>query len=122
MKNAVSQKGMTLIEVLVSFAILAGILLSVLTLVGQNAQYMLSAEERLLASIATDNLVTEELARLESPRAGEEVGAAVVAGRQFAYTRTVVEVGERAVLIEYRVQREGGEQTLARATALKARQ
>jgi type II secretion system protein I len=121
MNKAAQQAGMTLIEVLVAFAILSGILLSVLTLVGQNAQYMLSAEERLLASIATDNLMTEELATQEVPRPGEEVGQVVLAERQFAYTRTVVEIGERAILIEYQIRREGGEQTLARATALKER-
>ena len=116
------QSGMTLIEVLVAFAILSGIALSVLTLVGQNAQYMLTAEEKLLASIAADNLLTNDLARTQTPSAGESEGVVSVAERPFAFKRTVVEIGERAVLIDYEVHREGGAQTLARASALKKEQ
>ncbi len=113
------QYGMTLIEVLVAFAILAGIALSVLVLTGQNAQYMLTAEEKLLASIAADNLLTNDLARREIPSAGETKGAVTIAERPFAFTRTVVEIGDRAILIDYEVRRGGGEQTLARVSALK---
>lgn len=116
------QSGMTLIEVLVAFAILSGIALSVLTLVGQNAQYMLTAEEKLLASIAADNLLTNDLARLETPSAGESEGAVSVAERSFAFKRTVVEIGANAVLIDYELSREGSAQTLARASALKRAQ
>ncbi len=117
--NRTGQRGMTLIEVLVAFAILSGIALSVLTLVGQNAQYMLTAEEKLLASIAADNLLTSDLARRETPSVGESEGSVTIAERPFAYRRIVVEIGERAVMIDYEIRREAGEQVLSRASALK---
>ena len=120
-RSVQAQKGMTLIEVLVAFAILSGIALSVLTLVGQNAQYMLTAEEKLLASIAADNLLTNDLARQETPSAGETAGTITIAEQAFAYRRVVVEIGERAVAIDYELRREGGEQVLSRASALKER-
>ncbi len=117
--NAGRQRGMTLIEVLVAFAILSGIALSVLTLVGQNAQYMLTAEEKLMASIAADNLLTNDLARRETPSAGLTEGSISIAELPFAFRRVVVEIGERAVMIDYEIRREGGEQVLSRASALK---
>ncbi|MEM8772952.1 MAG: type II secretion system minor pseudopilin GspI [Pseudomonadota bacterium] len=120
MTKSQHQRGLTLIEVLVAFAILAGLTLSVMSLISQNAQYMLSAEERLLATIAADNLLTNDLAVLETPDAGESAGAVEIAGREFAYTRNVIEIGETAILIEYAVRRADGEQTLSRASALKA--
>ncbi len=113
------QCGMTLIEVLVAFAILSGLALSVLTLVGQNAQYMLTAEEKLLASIAADNLLTNDLAIRETPPAGETEGSVTIAERPFAFRRVTVEIGERAVMIDYEVRRAGSEQVLSRASALK---
>lgn len=115
-----SQKGMTLVEVLVAFAILSGIVLSVMVLVGQNAQYMLSAEQRVLASVAVDNMLTRDLAVREIPAPGETQGEASVAGRVFEYRRTISEIGDQAILIEYRVIAEGGTQTIARGSALKA--
>ena len=116
------QAGLTLVEVLVAFAILAGLVVSILTLIGQNAQYMLTAEERLLASIAADNLLTNDLAILEVPEPGEESGVVTVAGREFGFLRVTRELGEETIVIEYRVASGVDGQTLARATALKARQ
>lgn len=118
--SARAQTGLTLIEVLVAFAILAGLVVSVMALVGQNARFLISAEERLLGQIAIDNLLTEELARLETPRVGEERGAVTVAGRELVWIRTVTEIGASAVQIEYRTLREENGQTLARGAALKA--
>ena len=117
-----NQRGMTLIEVLVAFAILSGLVLSVLSLLGQNTQYMLTAEERLLASVAADNLLTNDLARRETPGPGETDGQIIVAERAFAFTRTIFEIGGQGVLIQYEVRRDGSEQTLSRVSAFKEQQ
>lgn len=116
-----SQAGLTLIEVLVAFAILAGLVVSILALIGQNAQYMLTAEERLLASVAADNLLTNDLAILETPSPGEEAGVITVSDREFGFLRITRELGEETVIIEYRVSSSIDGQTLARASALKER-
>lgn len=119
MSHKSAQCGMTLIEVLVAFAILSGIALGVLTLVGQNAQYMVTAEEKLLASIAADNLLTNDLALRETPSAGESEGQITIAERPFVFRRSVVEIGQRAVVIDYEIRRQDGEQVLSRASAMK---
>ncbi|MEM8936321.1 MAG: type II secretion system minor pseudopilin GspI [Pseudomonadota bacterium] len=115
------QRGMTLIEVLVAFAILAGLSVSVLALLGQNAQYIVSAEQRLFARVAADNLLTEELARRAPPDTGGKIGKIVVSNHAFTYEQTVVEVGSAALFIEYSIQLEDAEQVIARASAVKAR-
>lgn len=113
------ERGMTLVEVLVAFAILAGVVVSVMALIGQNTRYVMSAEERLLASIAADNLLTEDLARQALPNEGVEEGEIVIGARPFVYRRTVTELGGGVARIDYAVEVAGSEQTLARASALK---
>lgn len=119
MRPRKQQSGMTLIEVLVAFAILAGLSLSVLTLIGQNAQYMLIAEERMLASVAADNLLIGDLAVAATPPSGFFEGETTLANRSFVFTRTVTEIGNNAVFIEYSLRNETSPQTLARVSALK---
>jgi len=113
-----NQRGMTLVEVLVAFAILAGVVLGVMALISQNTRYIISAEERLLASIVADNRLTEDLALLSTPSEGVEEGEVTLAGRDFIFIRTVSDFGA-GVQIEYVVKRSDGEQTLARVSALK---
>jgi len=119
MTHLTFQKGMTLLEVLISFAILSGLVLSVFVLMNQNSNYLLVAEERLLASIAVDNLLTNDLAVQEQFSAGVTSGEVSVGGYAFSYSRSVVEIGERGLLIQYQISMPSSEQTLARATAVK---
>ena len=116
-----SQRGMTLIEVLVAFAILAGVVVSVLALISQNTRFILSAEERLLASIAADNLLTMDLAASTPPGGGAAEGEIIVGSRTFLYSREAFEIGENAIQIEYAVRLPEHSQTLARSAALKRR-
>lgn len=113
------ERGLTLVEVLVAFAILAGVVVSVMGLIGQNTRYIVSAEERMLASVAADNMLTEELVQLASPNETVEEGETTIASRTFVYRRSVIELGNGVAQIEYAVRRPGGDQTLARASALK---
>lgn len=115
------QRGMTLLEVLIAFAVLSGLVLSVMGLLAQNARYIGSAEDRLLASILSDNLLANDLALREFPNAGVTSDEAEIAGRPFSYDRTVVEVGDQALFIQYAVRRLNEPQVLARAGALRTR-
>ncbi|MEO1251892.1 MAG: type II secretion system minor pseudopilin GspI [Pseudomonadota bacterium] len=115
------QRGMTLIEVLVAFAILAGLVLTVMTLTGQNAQYAARTEDRLLAQIAADNLLVADLAARRSPPVGDTGAAAEVFGRNFSYRRSVYDAGERAVLIQYEILGDDNESVLARVSAVRGK-
>ena len=113
------QRGMTLVEVLVAFAILAGVVIGVMALVSQSAQFVISSEERLLASIAADNLMTEELAHRTTPSEGVEEGEVIIGGRTFVFRRSITPVDESIVQIEFSLRLATGEQNLARIFALK---
>ena len=115
------ERGMTLVEVLIAFAILAGVVSSVVALVGQNARFMTSAEDRLVAAIAADNLMTAELATRQAVQTGSTDGVIDIAGRRFVYTRRAIEASQRIFQIEFDVRREGETRTLARVSALKER-
>ena len=115
------QKGMTLVEVLVAFAIMSGVVVSAMTLVSQNTRYMIYAEERLLAQIAADNLMAEAMAKRATPGTGQRDGTILIGDREFEYTVSAIEIGDRLIQIEYQVRREGNVQTLARANAVRER-
>ncbi len=114
------EAGFTLIEVLIAFAILAGVVASTLALLSQNARFMVAAQDRLMAEIAADNLMVQELATATSLSTGETTGAVTVAGRSFDFQRVVLDASENVVQIEYVIRRTGGTQPLARVAALKA--
>ncbi|MGF1543574.1 MAG: prepilin-type N-terminal cleavage/methylation domain-containing protein [Parvularculaceae bacterium] len=115
-----AQAGMTLVEVLVAFAILAGVLGSVLTLLSQNARFMIAAEDRLMAQIAAYNLAVVELARATRRAQGASEGVAVVGDRRFAFTRSAIEPRRGVLQIDYVVRRADGRQALANVSLLMA--
>ena len=115
----ISQRGMTLVEVLVAFAILAGVIVSVMALISQNTRYIITAEERLLAEVLADNLLTADLARRASPGEGVEQGEAQIASYAFVYTRRIATLNAGVLQIEYSVQRADNPQRLASAMALR---
>ena len=120
-RNHSASNGMTLVEVLVAFAVLAGVMTSVLALAGQNARFMASAEDRLAAGFLADNLMVEALATQRRIATGSTDEAIEYAGRRFEYARTVQTVNDDVLQIEFDVRREGEGQTLARVSALKQR-
>jgi general secretion pathway protein I len=112
---------MTLVEVLVAFAILGMLAASILMLVGQSAQFIAAAEERAVAGIVADNLMVESLAASAPLERGDSSGEMQLGGRTFSFERVVVEPGvEGVVRIEIRVRAAGGRQVLASATTLNA--
>lgn len=114
------QSGLTLIETLVAFAILSSIILSVSAIISQAARLTLSAEERLLASIAADNLVTAELAS-ERTRFDDN-GEIVLAGRTFTFEREAIDASDETEQITYRIRLAGSAQAIARVDVVKLKQ
>ena len=114
-----SQAGLTLIEVLVAFTILAGVMASVLTLLSQNTQFMVIAEDRLMANILADNLMVEELLDDRRLDIGSKAEQRRFAGREFFYSRTALEVNAGVYQVRYEIRRGEEGQTLARVVALR---
>ncbi|MEO1014896.1 MAG: type II secretion system minor pseudopilin GspI [Pseudomonadota bacterium] len=113
------QRGLTLVETLVAFAILTGVVASLVALLSQTARYMASAEDRFLASLLANNLMVEELARIEPSPRGSSTDQAFFAGRDFDYVRTGVEVRDGVVQVTFDVKRAGEDALLARTAALR---
>ena len=116
-----SQSGLTLIEVLVAIAILAGAVGAVLVLMATQARGASALSDQALARIVAENamvavVIGEETGR--SPSGSEEI-----AGREFAWAaaRTSAPLpGLDAVTVS--VRRDGGEQVLAGLSTLVAQQ
>ena len=114
-------RGMTLIEVMVALVILALVATSILSMIGQNARFIASAEDRLMASILADNILVERLATLAPLEEGEENYDLEFGGREWACREIVTEVpGVGLLRIDLSVSAKSTEQVLATVTTLKA--
>lgn len=117
-RNRREQTGVTLVETLIALAIMGLTAASTIALIGQNTQFMFSAEERLMASIAADNIMVETLSA-ENLEAGEEAGDVTLSGRIFAYTRSIeISPFDGLLIVEIDVVRPPSSQVLASATTL----
>lgn len=113
------QKGVTLIEVLTALALLAGVVASVTGLIGQNARFAAAARDRLLASIAAENLMVLEFADAAAPQLGASEDVIAVGDQTFVYRRTARTVQAGLVQIDLEVRRDGETQTLARLSSVR---
>jgi hypothetical protein len=95
------------------------VVVGVMALISQNTRFIISAEERLLAAIAADNLMTAEMARRAVPGAGVEDGVVNIASYEFSYSKSVVDLSGDLAQIEFVVRSPHGEQNIARIMALK---
>ena len=114
-----SERGLTLVETLVALAIMGLTAASILTLIGQNTRFIISAEEKTFASVAADNLMVEALALATLDR-GEETGDIEINGRRYSFVRRVEDsTAEELAVVEIEVRSADGAQVLASATSLR---
>lgn len=119
MANRHAQVGLTLVETLVSLAILSAIALSSYAVLSQATRFMAREQERALASVIADNMLIETLAKKAAPDKGVEEGEQGLAGRRFFWRRTVTEAGESYVNVEVTIALPPGDQALARVAAIR---
>ncbi len=93
MMIAPRQRGITLVETLVALAIMGLVTTTILALVGQNARFTASAQDRTYASIAADNLMVRAMALSGPVDIGEEIGEVEIDARQWRYRQTITETG-----------------------------
>ncbi|MEM6413995.1 MAG: type II secretion system protein [Pseudomonadota bacterium] len=116
------QTGITLIEVLLALTISGGVILSVSALISQNARFMTEAQDRLLASIAAENLMVEEFANRATPTLGSTENPIDIGRRRFLYTRTAQSGSQGLVQIDLELRRNEDERVLARLSAVRVLQ
>lgn len=115
------ESGLTLVEVLVAFSVLAGVVVSVVSLIGQNARFLATAEDRLVAGILADNMMVEELVSRQRLQTGATEDVVTFADRQFIVSRIVTELDQEVLQIEFEIRRQNESLRLARIAGLKAR-
>lgn len=120
MRNHRGERGLTLVETLVALAILGAVATAVLALIGQNTRFAAASEDRLLAGMLLDNLMTEDLGRLSPLERGESEREAEFGGRRWLIERNVVEAVGGLVRIEIKILDHVGRQVQAHAVTLKA--
>ena len=112
---------MTLVEVMVALVILALVATGVLSLIGQNARFIVAAEDRLTASILADNILVERLATADPLEEGEETYEQEYAGRDWLCREVVTNLeGAGLFRIDLTVSSKTSEQVLASVSTLKA--
>lgn len=120
-RRSCPQKGVSLIETLVAFAVLGLVIGSVLMLVAQNTRFTSTLYDRTYASIAAGNVMTQELLRQGSVvETGEREGVTDLYGRAWPYRITVVESTVRDVFrVDVDVMDAESGQVLAGAVTLR---
>lgn len=115
-----SQRGMTLIEVLVALAILTAVVGSLLVLMGQHARQAAAIEDRVLARVAAENALTSYMAARREGQPADIAGEEEIGGRTFRFEidreASPLE-GFELVTSEVRLDRRG--QVLASLTTLQ---
>ncbi|MEM9262735.1 MAG: type II secretion system minor pseudopilin GspI [Pseudomonadota bacterium] len=115
----VGQRGLTLIETLVAFSIIAGVVSGVLALLAQTSRSLSASEDRMLANILVNNLLVEDLAATRRNELGSTQDEVTFAGRQFITSRTGLDVQDGVVQITIGARLKDVDQTLAQASVLK---
>ena len=116
-----TQRGLTLVEVLVALLILGMVVAAIVSLIGQNTRFIADQEEKMLASMLVDTAMVEKLARTAPLERGESIEERSFASRGWKVKTTVIETGlPNVIRIETSVSGAQTEQVLARAMTLKS--
>jgi len=92
------REGFTLIELLVALAVFSLAALALLNLAAENTRTAARVETRALAAIVAENRAVEALVSPAPPSIGAESGTEDMAGRQWAWTRTVSATAQAEIM------------------------
>ncbi|WP_306253954.1 type II secretion system minor pseudopilin GspI [Parvularcula sp. IMCC14364] len=86
-----NQKGFTLTEVLIAMFILSTAIVALLALIAQSVRTTADIEQRVLAGIVAENVMTETLAPFSLPQTLASEGEAELAGQVWIWERELAE-------------------------------
>jgi|688.fasta_scaffold204313_4 general secretion pathway protein I len=93
-----SERGFTVLEMLVAMAILSLGAVALLNLAGENTRTAAALRTRLFASIVADNRAIEAIASAMPPSVGAESGVEMAGGEAWRWTRRVTRAADSDIL------------------------
>lgn len=114
------QAGFTLAEVMAALAVFSIAALALLHLAAENTRAAGAAREHAFASLVAENLMVEAVAMPQSVAPGVSHGAEQMDGREWDWTRTVLDAGEPGLWrIDVEVRAAGQERAAAVLTGFR---
>ena len=121
MPAPVTQKGFTLIEMLVALGVFSIAVIALLNVQSQSVRTLSEIELRAFAHIVADNRMVETLAHPETPLIGTERGETDLAGETWYWLEETLETGQPQILrVDVSVRRDEDGSVLAVLSAFRS--
>lgn len=118
-----AEQGFTLIEILVSLAVLSLSAVALLNLSGENTRTAAAMETRTLAAVVAENRAVEALVAPAPPAVGRAADTDRLAGRNWRWLRLVSRTADPQILrIDVLVQAPDARRTAAEVTVFRGPQ